>query len=61
MVTDNSNFILDWFWGPQEGGRRDWDTVNIQLQTMPGVLETGLFVNMASKVQINKRPVCHEQ
>jgi ribose 5-phosphate isomerase A len=51
VVTDNANFILDWFW-PREEERsaKDWDMINTQLQTMPGVLETGLFVNMAIKV-----------
>jgi ribose 5-phosphate isomerase A len=50
VVTDNANFILDWYWEREEG--RDWAAVNVQLQTMPGVLETGLFVNMAHKVRL---------
>lgn len=46
VVTDNSNFLLDWYWGE---GDRDWETVNSRIVLIPGVLETGLFVNMAMK------------
>jgi len=46
VVTDNSNFLLDWHWGEEN---RDWETVNTSLVLIPGVLETGLFVNMARK------------
>ena len=44
-VTDNGNFILDWIF---DGEREfDWASVNQQIQMIPGVVETGLFVNMA--------------
>ncbi|XP_023322017.1 ribose-5-phosphate isomerase [Eurytemora carolleeae] len=46
VVTDNSMFLLDWYMGDQA---RDWFTVNQRIVTIPGVLETGLFVNMAQK------------
>lgn len=46
VVTDNSMFLLDWYWGE---GTRDWESVNNKIILMPGVLETGLFVNMAEK------------
>lgn len=46
-VTDNGNFILDWFF-PQEP-QLDWDQVNRDLLMIPGVMETGLFVKMATK------------
>ncbi|XP_034235113.1 ribose-5-phosphate isomerase [Thrips palmi] len=46
VVTDNGNFILDWLF-PES--KFDWDSVNTQLNLMPGVVETGLFVNMAEK------------
>nr|XP_029713418.1 ribose-5-phosphate isomerase [Aedes albopictus] len=47
VVTDNGNFILDWHF--PEGGDFDWDTVNRDIMMIPGVVETGLFVKMASK------------
>lgn len=47
-ITDNGNFILDWKF---DGERNyNWDTVSKELLHIPGVLETGLFVNMAKKV-----------
>lgn len=45
-VTDNGNFILDWkFTNPDV----NWEEVNKDLLMIPGVVETGLFVKMASK------------
>lgn len=47
-ITDNGNFILDW----QFDSNKDynWDSVNKDLLQVPGIVETGLFVNMAKKV-----------
>lgn len=45
-VTDNGNFILDWkFTNPDV----NWEEVNRDLLMIPGIVETGLFVKMASK------------
>lgn len=46
MVTDNSNFILDWNF-PRDVV--DWSKVNKEISLIPGVVETGLFINMAEK------------
>lgn len=46
-VTDNGNFILDWHF-PQEQTFH-WSDVNRELLLLPGVVETGLFVDMATK------------
>ncbi|KAL1489625.1 hypothetical protein ABEB36_013569 [Hypothenemus hampei] len=46
VVTDNGNFILDWKNFDQT---LNWENVNQQLISIPGVLCTGLFVNMAKK------------
>ncbi|XP_036333077.1 ribose-5-phosphate isomerase [Rhagoletis pomonella] len=46
-VTDNGNFILDWNF-PQKCDF-DWAKVDKELLQIPGVVETGLFVNMATK------------
>ncbi|XP_017867160.1 PREDICTED: ribose-5-phosphate isomerase [Drosophila arizonae] len=47
IVTDNGNFLLDWrFVAKRE---YDWNEVNKAISLIPGVLETGLFVNMAHK------------
>lgn len=44
-VTDNGNFILDWHFIIDAS--TDWKLVNTKINTIPGVVETGLFVNMA--------------
>ncbi|XP_001608093.2 ribose-5-phosphate isomerase [Nasonia vitripennis] len=47
VVTDNGNFILDWQFPDNV---KDWPAVNQKLLSIPGLVETGLFVNMAKKV-----------
>uniref|UniRef100_A0A1B0FDH1 ribose-5-phosphate isomerase n=1 Tax=Glossina morsitans morsitans TaxID=37546 RepID=A0A1B0FDH1_GLOMM len=46
-VTDNGNFILDWEFANEK--IYNWPEVNRDLLMIPGVVETGLFVNMATK------------
>lgn len=46
-ITDNGNFILDWHFPVDKG--LNWDTVNRTIMMIPGVVETGLFVGMATK------------
>ncbi|XP_043272389.1 ribose-5-phosphate isomerase [Venturia canescens] len=46
VVTDNGNFILDWHF-PQ--GLENWSKINTELKLLPGVVETGLFIKMATK------------
>jgi ribose 5-phosphate isomerase A len=46
-VTDNGNFILDWFF---EGSpKTNFDEINQSIQMIPGVVDTGLFIGMAKK------------
>ncbi|KAG5265471.1 hypothetical protein AALO_G00242850 [Alosa alosa] len=45
VVTDNSNFILDWKFEHSQ----NWKEVNTAIKMIPGVVETGLFVGMAEK------------
>ncbi|XP_044255897.1 ribose-5-phosphate isomerase [Tribolium madens] len=45
VVTDNGNFILDW----KNFQDYKWEAINTKLNLIPGVVETGLFVNMAKK------------
>jgi len=47
VVTDNGNFILDWHFEGDLSSR--WSDVNVKLTLLPGVVETGLFINMVSK------------
>lgn len=44
-VTDNGNFILDWHFNIDPS--TNWEKVNSAIVSIPGVVETGLFVNMA--------------
>lgn len=62
VVTDNSNFILDWKFEKAQ----NWKDVNTAIKMIPGVVETGLFVGMAERayfgmedgsVQIRDPPV----
>ncbi|EZA55280.1 hypothetical protein DMN91_006606 [Ooceraea biroi] len=46
VVTDNGNFILDWQF---PGNLTDWNKINTEISLIPGVVETGLFINMAEK------------
>ncbi len=46
-ITDNGNFILDWNFTNRDV---DWNIVNREILMIPGVVETGLFVNMATKI-----------
>lgn len=48
VVTDNGNFILDWHF-PEDTHSVDWKQVNERISLIPGVVETGLFINMAEK------------
>ncbi|GFR03498.1 ribose-5-phosphate isomerase [Trichonephila clavata] len=47
IVTDNGNFILDWKFNISNA---DWKTIDQKITCFPGVVDTGLFVDMASKV-----------
>ncbi|KAM4541592.1 ribose-5-phosphate isomerase [Fundulus diaphanus] len=62
VVTDNSNFILDWKFERAQ----NWREVNTAIKMIPGVVETGLFVNMAQQayfgmedgsVKVRKAPI----
>ncbi|KAI8791878.1 ribose-5-phosphate isomerase [Biomphalaria glabrata] len=46
VVTDNGNFLIDW----QFEGKHDWYDVDRILHNVPGVIETGLFLNMTKTV-----------
>ncbi|XP_006074798.1 ribose-5-phosphate isomerase [Bubalus kerabau] len=46
VVTDNGNFILDWKFDRVH----KWSEVNIAIKMIPGVVDTGLFINMAERV-----------
>ncbi|XP_058118378.1 ribose-5-phosphate isomerase [Anopheles ziemanni] len=47
VVTDNGNFILDWHF--DDNKEYDWDAINREIMMIPGVVDTGLFVGMATK------------
>jgi ribose 5-phosphate isomerase A len=53
LVTDNANFIIDVDFGIVN----DPLTLNRKLKTIPGVVETGLFLNMATKAYIGQKDV----
>ncbi|KAK9875555.1 hypothetical protein WA026_009363 [Henosepilachna vigintioctopunctata] len=46
VITDNGNFILDWIHSDIEA---NWEKINVELLQIPGLIETGLFINMAYK------------
>ncbi|GIY37323.1 ribose-5-phosphate isomerase [Caerostris darwini] len=47
VVTDNGNFILDWKFDLKNP---DWKALDQKITCFPGVVDTGLFVDMATKV-----------
>ncbi|XP_070541173.1 ribose-5-phosphate isomerase-like [Ptychodera flava] len=47
VVTDNGNFILDWKFTKVP---ESWAEMNQTIKMIPGVVETGLFINMANKI-----------
>lgn len=50
VITDNGNFIIDCDFG--EIDTKDVESLNNKIKLMVGVVETGLFVNMAQKAYI---------
>ncbi|XP_025193974.1 ribose-5-phosphate isomerase [Melanaphis sacchari] len=46
LVTDNGNFILDWSF-PET--KYCWSSVHNYLKLIPGVVETGLFIDMTDE------------
>jgi ribose 5-phosphate isomerase A len=51
VVTDNGNFILDVTFGAVD----DLDKLDVAVKSIPGVLETGLFLGMADVVYLGKQ------
>lgn len=52
LVTDNGMFILDWRFSDV---KKTWKEIDTELNTIAGVVETGLFVNMAKMVYFGKQ------
>jgi len=48
VVTDNGNFILD----TDFGAINEAEKLNTQIKSIPGVVETGLFLSMATTVYV---------
>ncbi|MHA2182120.1 MAG: ribose 5-phosphate isomerase A [Promethearchaeota archaeon] len=48
IVSDNGNFIID----VDFGKIKDPEGINLKILTIPGVVDTGLFIGMASKAYI---------
>ncbi|XP_052899334.1 ribose-5-phosphate isomerase [Anopheles moucheti] len=53
VVTDNGNFILDWSF--PDNKQYDWNAVNREIMMIPGVVDTGLFVGMATKAYFGQK------
>lgn len=51
VITDNGNFIVD----VDFGEIRQPKPLNDKLKTIPGVVETGLFLDMASQVYVGRK------
>jgi len=51
VVTDNGNFIVDVDFGPINAPKK----LDSQLKSIPGIIETGLFVQMADIVYVGTR------
>jgi len=51
VVTDNGNFVIDVDFGPISDARK----LDGQLKSIPGLVETGLFLNMTDRVYAGLR------
>ncbi len=51
VITDNGNFIID----VDFGSIKEPEKLGKKLKMVPGIVETGLFINMADLVYIGKR------
>ncbi|MFX1313299.1 MAG: ribose 5-phosphate isomerase A [Promethearchaeota archaeon] len=51
LVTDNGNFIID----TDFGEIRNPEDLDLKILKIPGVIDTGLFINIASKVYIGTK------
>ena len=49
-ITDNGNYIIDADFGPIKDPRE----LNLQLKMIPGLIETGLFIEMTDTVYVGK-------
>jgi ribose 5-phosphate isomerase A len=52
LITDNGNFILDWIFEKKD---HDWKCVDQKIKLLSGVVETGLFVGLATEVVYSDR------
>ncbi|CAB4054992.1 rpiA [Lepeophtheirus salmonis] len=53
LVTDNGNLILDWFFDLNKN--YDWESVNLKLCSSAGIVDTGLFINMAKAAYFGQK------
>lgn len=49
LLTDNGNFIVDWYFPSTIIPVPNWNVLNVRLKMIPGVVETGLFLETAEK------------
>uniref|UniRef100_A0A915DGG1 ribose-5-phosphate isomerase n=1 Tax=Ditylenchus dipsaci TaxID=166011 RepID=A0A915DGG1_9BILA len=49
VITENSNYIFDWEFPQPVDQDKDWQKVHQNLISLPGVVETGLFINVAQQ------------
>ncbi|CAD5210106.1 unnamed protein product [Bursaphelenchus xylophilus] len=54
VITDNNNYIIDWYF-PPELGNTDWRVVDQRLHLIPGLVETGLFVGVVKKAFLGNK------
>jgi len=52
LITDNGNYIIEWNF--PKGASRDWAAIHQALVNLPGVVETGLFLNVTNAVYFAK-------
>ena len=54
VVTDNGNFIIDWKFDDKQRDEKEWTLINTTIKMIPGVVETGLFIGMTSRVYFGR-------
>ncbi|KAK6051215.1 ribose 5-phosphate isomerase A [Cooperia oncophora] len=48
VITDNNNYIIDWAF--EKNKPHDWKEIQLRLANTPGIVETGLFIDVVDKV-----------
>lgn len=53
VITDNNNYILDWYF-PPASVETDWKALHTSIACRAGVVETGLFLDVVDHAYLGE-------